>query len=106
MGVIQEVSRTEYEKYLVTEAFQASARNVKTGKVTFKKGGRVPESGYAVHEEEEYVYILKGKISFGVEGQKYCLDEGEFHIMPRGIPHWCRNESEEESELLYVLVSK
>lgn len=105
MGVIQTSSREKYDKHSVMEAFQAEGKEVRVGKVTFQKGGRVPETGYAVHEEDEYVYVLKGMISFGVEGEKYCLKEGNFHYMPKGEPHWCRNESETESELLYILVS-
>ena len=106
MGIIKVAASNKYERYQVVEAFSAVGTKIRVGKAIFEKGGRIPVRGFAKHEEDEYVYILKGSISFGTEGEKYCLQEGDFHYMPKGQEHWCRNEAEGESELLYILVEK
>lgn len=106
MGIIEVAASNEYDKYRVIEAFSTVGTKIRVGKSVFEKDGRIPVEGYAKHDEDEYVYIVKGSISFGTEGEKYCLQKGDFHYMPKGKEHWCRNEAEEESELLYILVQQ
>lgn len=106
MGIIKETVRNDYDGYHVVEAFRIPGKAIRVGKSVFEEDGRIPVEGFAKHEEDEYVYVLQGAISFGTENEKYCLYEGDFHYMPKGKAHWCRNEAESKSELLYILVEQ
>ncbi len=106
MGIIKDIKINEYGSYNVINAFEANGKVVKGGKVIFKKeGATIPQEGYAIHDDDEYVCVLKGTISFGTEEHVYKLNEGEFHFMPKGKKHWCKSLTNEESELMFILIS-
>lgn len=81
-----------------------------TGKVTFgtvivPPGARIPKSGNGVHEGNEYSLILKGSILSGSGGKEYKLSSGQASFIPAGEEHWCRNDGEEDCEIVWVLVN-
>lgn len=105
MGLIKDIGIEKHNDYTVLNALTANGSAVRVGKVLFEKDARIPNNGYAAHEEDEYVCVLKGVIEFGTEEGYYNLAEGDFHYMPKGKNHWCKNMQDEDSELMFVLVS-
>lgn len=63
------------------------------------------ESGdrQVVHTGHEFVYCLKGKVEYIIDGQIYPLETGDFLIFEAHQPHIWRNTSEKEAEFLLVL---
>lgn len=104
MGIIHITDVIRHDKYSQFAAVGTTAEAVNIGKVAFQAGARIPAEGYAAHEEDEYVCILKGEILFGTEQETYPLHAGDFHHMPKGVRHWCQNADSGQGELLYVLV--
>ena len=50
--------------------------------------------------EEEGFFILKGEITFTVNGEKVVANAGTFANMPVGTPHSFRNESSQPAKML------
>lgn len=80
--------------------------DIKFGTITIPPGGRVPEEGLASHEENEYSFIVKGKIEGESGGQKYKAKESEATFIPAGEKHWAINRSNTPCEIIWVLVKE
>ena len=39
------------------------------------------------HESAQITYMIKGKMAVSIDGQKQCMDPGEFAYIPAGVPH-------------------
>ena len=102
MGKIEIGSVIASAGYQTLKAVDTDGSHVSVGRVTYEKNGRIPPEGLAAHEEDEYVVVTKGKLTFGTREKTYELQEGDFHFMPKGTEHWCGGE--EEGEFLYILV--
>lgn len=58
-----------------------------------------------VHTGHEFVYCLKGKIEYIIDGEVYRLEAGDILMFEAHLPHIWRNPSAEEAEFLLVLQS-
>lgn len=55
-------------------------------------------SGYHKHESNcEVIYILKGEITFTIDGKKEIAKAGQAHYCPNGSSHSMKNESKEDA---------
>ncbi len=53
------------------------------------------------HEaEDELFYVVKGSLTIELESETITLTEGEFYIVPKGVPH--KPSAEEEAHVLFV----
>lgn len=101
MGKIDIANILTHTDYQQLKAVEADGKHVSVGKVVYENNARIPQEGFASHEEDEYVVVLKGPLTFGTRDGSYELQEGDFHFMPRGVEHWCGGK---EGEFLYILV--
>lgn len=50
--------------------------------------------------EEEGFYVLEGRVTFWIEGEREEADAGTFLHVPRGVAHNFKNESEHDARML------
>ena len=103
MGKIENREQIPYNGYEQLKAFAASGSEVQVGTVVYRDDARIPPVGNPVHEEDEYVYIIRGGLKFGVGDEVRELHEGDFHYLPKGTAHWCSGIGE-NGEFMYILV--
>ena len=102
MTILNEANIIKNGTYQVTEVFSDV---VDVGEVVYNPGSRVPANGFATHEEgKELCYIAKGEVVFGTEVGEIVVKEGNFHYLDKAVPHFCRNDSDTECHLLYILI--
>ncbi len=51
--------------------------------------------------EEEAFFVVRGEVTFTVDGEPVVATEGTFLNVPRGTKHQFKNESEEEAEMIF-----
>ncbi|MCU1806366.1 cupin domain-containing protein [Cytobacillus firmus] len=83
---------------------KALAGDLKVGTVVIPPGKRVPLSGVSNHKENEYSIIVKGSIVTETNGKTYRVSSGEATYIPAGQEHIAYNDSEEDCEIVWVLV--
>jgi transcriptional regulator with XRE-family HTH domain len=66
-----------------------------------KPGGG--SKGMYSHEGEEFVYVLKGKLSIKVGTNSFVIKAGEAVYFKSHIPHDWINEAEEDTELIWII---
>jgi len=101
MGILTGLNVEKNLSYQVTEALKGSTD---VGEVIYQPGSRVPEVDFCAHDGSELCYVSKGEVVFGTEEGEVVVKEGEFHYLKKGELHFCRNDYENESRLLYILV--
>jgi quercetin dioxygenase-like cupin family protein len=60
-------------------------------------GTEVPEHTNAVEHEQ---YVLAGEYVVGIDGEEYAVSAGDSLLIPAGVPHWYRNEGDEQGAFL------
>jgi mannose-6-phosphate isomerase-like protein (cupin superfamily) len=56
-----------------------------------------------IHRNEDVgFYILEGNFTFSLEDNKFKAKPGDFVVMPRGLKHWLRSDSEEVGRMLVI----
>lgn len=66
---------------------------------TFPPGTFVPPH---IHpQQEEFVYMLSGRLDVLLDGQPGQADPGDLVCLPRGVPHGLFNKSEAEVKCLF-----
>ncbi|MBG9447312.1 MULTISPECIES: cupin domain-containing protein [Bacillaceae] len=83
---------------------KALAGDLKVGTVVIPPGKRVPLTGVSNHSENEYSIIVKGSIVTETNGKTYRVSSGEATYIPAGQEHIAYNDSEEDCEIVWVLV--
>ncbi|MBX9975187.1 cupin domain-containing protein [Cytobacillus firmus] len=83
---------------------KALAGDLKVGTVVIPPGKRVPLTGVSNHRENEYSIIVKGSIVTETNGKTYRVSSGEATYIPAGQEHIAYNDSEEDCEIVWVLV--
>lgn len=78
--------------------------NFKMGTVVIPPGKQVPLTGVSNHQENEYSIIVKGSIVTEIKGEKYAVKSGEATFIPAGEEHIAYNDSDEDCEIVWVLV--
>ncbi|MBE6696451.1 MAG: cupin domain-containing protein [Ruminococcaceae bacterium] len=72
------------------------------GKITLKPGCGI---GFHVHEKDsELFYILKGTAVYDDNGTKTTVTAGNVTLTPAGTGHAIKNESDEDVELIALIV--
>ncbi|MBN2422591.1 cupin domain-containing protein [Candidatus Woesearchaeota archaeon] len=77
------------------------SRVLKAGKVSLSPDEEIDE--HITLNREELIYILKGRATLFVEGEKICLNEKEFYYIKKDIKHKVKNESNFVTEYLYIV---
>ncbi|MEF3255663.1 MAG: XRE family transcriptional regulator [Deferribacterales bacterium] len=55
-----------------------------------------------VHNGEEFVVVIKGKLEIVVEGEHFILEEGDSAVYKSTQPHSWKNASNDTTEVLWV----
>jgi quercetin dioxygenase-like cupin family protein len=79
---------------------------VAMGTAVFPPGARVPQDGTGVHDADEFSIILKGSILTMSGGKENRIGQGQACLIPQGEAHWSLNDTDEDCELVWVLVKK
>lgn len=79
---------------------------VMMGTVVIPPKTRLPLSGDGAHEQDEYSYIIRGSIETVSGGKEYTVRAGEATLIPAGEKHWAYNASDEDCEIVWVLVER
>lgn len=66
---------------------------------TFPPGTFVPP--HAHPEQDEYLYILEGRLELWLDGEDMSADPGDTVRLPRGRPHGIFNRSEATAKCLF-----
>ena len=78
--------------------------NVTMGHAIFPPGTVVP---WAAHDCDEYSFILKGEVSCETEEEGLrSFSAGGASFIPAGQRHSSRNDSDQDAEVLWVLVER
>jgi transcriptional regulator with XRE-family HTH domain len=56
-----------------------------------------------VHSGHEFVCCIRGRVEYEVDGVTYVLNVGDFLLFKADLPHYWRNPTEENTELLLML---
>ncbi|MBU8769480.1 cupin domain-containing protein [Cytobacillus oceanisediminis] len=83
---------------------KALAGDLKVGTVVIPPGKRVPLKGVSNHKENEYSIIVKGSIVTETKGRTYRVSSGDATFIPAGQEHIAYNDSDEDCEIVWVLV--
>lgn len=75
------------------------------GVVTFKPGVRIPAEGDGTHDGDEYSIVIKGEITAHSGGEDACVTAGQACFIPAGEHHWSRNDSDEDCEIVWLLIN-
>jgi len=59
---------------------------------TIDPGAEVPKHTNAVEHEQ---YVLDGEYVVGIDGEEHTVSAGDSLLIPAGVAHWYRNESDE-----------
>jgi quercetin dioxygenase-like cupin family protein len=61
-----------------------------------------PNSAVPRHtnEVEHEQYVLEGEYVVGIDGEEYTVSAGDSLLIPAGVVHWYRNESDETGAFL------
>jgi quercetin dioxygenase-like cupin family protein len=77
---------------------------VTVGTVTIPPGKRVPIEGMSNHHQNEYAVVVKGTLVTESGGKTYHVSSGQATFIPAGEEHIAFNDSEEDCEIVWVLV--
>ena len=56
-----------------------------------------------IHPGHEFVYCVRGRVAYEIDGTVYVLSEGESLLFEAQLPHHWRNPTGETAELLLIL---
>jgi quercetin dioxygenase-like cupin family protein len=76
------------------------------GMVTIPPGGRIPVTGLAPHDEDEYSILVKGSMVTTIGEREYRLQAGDATLIPAGEAHAVHNDGDEECVLVWALVKR
>ena len=68
------------------------APNFAIRRFTLEPGAEVPKHTNAVEHEQ---YVLSGEYVVGIDDEEYTVGPGDSMLIPAGVPHWYRNDSDE-----------
>ncbi|WP_338741484.1 cupin domain-containing protein [Haloplanus salilacus] len=67
------------------------APNFAMRRFTLDPGAEVPRHTNAVEHEQ---YVLEGEYVVGIDGEEHTVSAGDSLLVPAGVVHWYRNESD------------
>lgn len=65
---------------------------------------RIPAEGASAHDKDEFCYFVSGEIVAWCDGKERITKPGEVSFIPKGQPHWSRNDSNEECIIITVML--
>jgi quercetin dioxygenase-like cupin family protein len=71
---------------------ERGAPNFAIRRFELEPGASVPEHTNEVEHEQ---YVLSGEYVVGIEDEEYTISEGDSLLIPAGVVHWYRNESDD-----------
>ena len=80
---------------LIDEA--RGAPNFAIRRFTLAAGGEVPKHTNEVEHEQ---YVLSGEYTVGIGEEEHTVSAGDSLLIPAGVVHWYRNESEQEGAFI------
>ncbi|MFB6131532.1 MAG: cupin domain-containing protein [Salinigranum sp.] len=103
--LVRRADDIEYEDVSAAEALQKGilidesmgAPNFAFRRFTLAPHSSVPEHTNAVEHEQ---YVLSGTYVAGIGDEEYTVSAGDSLLIPAGVPHWYRNESDEEGAFI------
>jgi len=100
------LKKRNFDLYQMFDAFDVDLEKskIEMGKAVMKPGVRVPKEGMNPHEGEEFSYIIKGSLVSGTKDVTTTVSEGDFCYIPKNTPHWSSNESDQDCELIWILI--
>jgi quercetin dioxygenase-like cupin family protein len=70
---------------------------------TIQPGGGMPAHTNTVEHEQ---YVLSGHARIGISEKEFVVNSGDVIFIPQGIPHWYKNEGEEDFVFLCAIPNK
>ena len=70
---------------------EQGAPNFAIRRFELEPGAEVPEHTNEVEHEQ---YVLSGEYVVGIGDEEYTVEEGDSLLIPAGVVHWYRNESD------------
>jgi quercetin dioxygenase-like cupin family protein len=98
--VIHRAEDVEYETVDAAEGLskgvligdEQGAPNFAVRRFELDAGAEVPKHTNEVEHEQ---YVLEGEYVVGVESEEHAVSAGDSLLIPAGVVHWYRNESDE-----------
>ena len=78
--------------------------NITVGNCVVPPGARIPVTGLSNHTQNEYSIVTKGSVVTETLGKVYRVEAGQATFIPAGQEHFCYNDSDEECEIVWVLI--
>ncbi|MFC4553210.1 MULTISPECIES: cupin domain-containing protein [Halorussus] len=96
------VRRSDEIEYETVDAAEGMSKGVLVGeeqgapnfairRFELEPGAEVPEHTNEVEHEQ---YVLSGEYVVGIGDEEYTVEEGDSLLIPAGVVHWYRNESD------------
>jgi quercetin dioxygenase-like cupin family protein len=80
---------------LINDEF--GAPNFAIRRFTLDAGAEVPKHTNEVEHEQ---YVLDGEYVVGIDDEEYTVSAGDSLLIPAGVVHWYRNESDQPGAFL------
>src|SRR6056297_2617679 len=74
-----------------------AAPNFAVRRFELDAGAEVPKHTNAVEHEQ---YVLSGEYVVGIDDEEHEVSAGDSLLIPAGVPHWYRNESDQDGAFL------
>lgn len=92
---MEDVSRADRETVEAVEGVHltalAAGENASVQHFRFEPGAAVPEHD---HPHEQVGYLVRGTLTFSVEGEEYTVEAGGSYSLPGGQPHAAENRTD------------
>ncbi|UUX33314.1 cupin domain-containing protein [Fundicoccus culcitae] len=102
-----EIKHTDFNRDTLNQRmhlYEKGQTKVKMGHVIIPTGARFPATASKSNPEEEFSYLVKGKLIGEIEDQAFTMTAGDFIHIPAGHQQWCQNVGDEEVYIVYTLV--
>jgi transcriptional regulator with XRE-family HTH domain len=88
-------------QFLTTAVYQKTMQPIYT---TIEPGGESNGDDMIIHPKnsEEFVWVLKGKVEFEINGEILIIEEGDTLYFDGSIPHRWKNTTQQLAEALFV----
>ena len=81
---------------------------IQMGRLILLPGERYPKEGYAIHDQDEFSYIIKGspKCVLEATGETHNGQPGNAQLILAKERHYNYNDTDEPVELVWMLVER
>ena len=99
MGILDVVKKIELDDRKI-ELFMPLGGLHQVGHVIVKPREKLTDA-YATHNEDEYLYLIRGELTVKTLDGLWTVNAGEFNKLPRGCSHIVENLSDVECEFVF-----